>query len=359
MEASGKRANELFELCFICQSDFADGCCSDCKEYMCEKCFQDHKKAKPCRQHVLAPLSQAADIMSQKIHEEKCKIHKTEDIRYYCRRHDVVGCGDCIVSKHVGCKPEMIKDLAVNFEENFMFKAMLKRMHMYEAEKNEIMKHLDNNITQNKVFIEKALDEIRRFRQNFNDYFDNAEKIILGEAMKQSKDNEIMFSQLQQKLAAVTKEIEDLREKLDTNLHQGEDLFIRVVQCKGIGADVRQTIAEIKSRNILKPYMFKPEQRLNDMLTSNMRLGNVQLSENMKPSGIPQEKNTSLPDPRSAGFDVGRRVNIRGYLDWMRGTGTGTIVSVDPVGWVNVSWDQGRTSSERAGYGGDFSVELL
>jgi hypothetical protein len=41
------------------------------------------------------------------------------------------------------------------------------------------------------------------------------------------------------------------------------------------------------------------------------------------------------------------------------GTGRGTIVSVDPRGWVEVSWDQGSRLRVTAGYQGLYSVQLF
>jgi hypothetical protein len=180
------------------------------------------------------------------------------------------------VSKHVGCKAEIIKDLALNFEDSNEFKEFLRRMDKCEAENMENTKNVEHNIMQNKAFLDNALEEIRIFRKEINDYIDQAEKVIITEANKHSKDNDFIFSQLQQKIAEASKEIDDIREQLDISVHHDEDLFIRMVECKSRQALVQQTVAEIKSRNTIRKYVFEPEQKLKDIVKSNIRFGTIQ-----------------------------------------------------------------------------------
>jgi xanthine dehydrogenase molybdopterin-binding subunit B len=80
---------------------------------------------KVLRNHVLGAVDtgRKQGTMSQ---AEKCKKHQTENIKYYCCNHDLVGCGDCIVSYHQKCETKFIRNLAKNIEESSDFKNILK-----------------------------------------------------------------------------------------------------------------------------------------------------------------------------------------------------------------------------------------
>lgn len=270
MEVSGKRALNLQETCEICQMASADGFCNGCIEFMCQKCFKQHTIAKPCRHHVLCSLAQSAGHVSRKIHEEKCGIHPIENIKYYCRKHEIVGCGDCMIASNGVCKPELIKDLAKNFQDTTEFKDILRKLQKYDTENAENTNLVERNLKENKAFLDKALGEIRKFRKDINDYIDLAEKTMIAEAKKHFMDNETLLSQLQQKIATVGKDIEEIREKLDTNLHKENDLFIRMTECKPRVSYVARAVGEIKESSDIKNYSFKPEQKLKDLLTSDV-----------------------------------------------------------------------------------------
>jgi hypothetical protein len=81
----------------------------------------------------------------------KCKKHDDEIIKFYCRSHNVVGCGDCIVLEHTSCKPEYIKDLAKTFTDG----------DVYES----IVKHLRNKKSDYEQEIEKSKDESEKMSE--------------------------------------------------------------------------------------------------------------------------------------------------------------------------------------------------
>lgn len=58
------------------------------------------------------------------------------------------------------------------------------------------------------------------------------------------------------------------------------------------------------------------------------------------------------------GFQISFYIYLQS-AKWNIGTGVGSIVSVDATGWVQVSWDLGFKTREKAGAGGEYWVQLL
>jgi chromosome segregation ATPase len=204
---------------------------------------------------------------------DRCKTHTSECIKYYCPKHDVVACGDCIVADHSGCKMEFISVLAKKFEISSEFTDIVKSLEKLEVENNESKQRLANNRKENKAFLDKTLSEIKRFRKEINDHLDKVEKEIASEANKRFKEIEDLMSKLEKMTSVAEQEIDDLRNNLDSKIIQGEKLFVRTKECKPKLSKVDGNIAYIRAHNVLKGFTFEQEKQLAGMIRSGIKLG--------------------------------------------------------------------------------------
>jgi hypothetical protein len=61
--------------------------CSDCEEGICTECLEQHRLAKPCRNHSTIPISEYRKLLSYVLEiNEVCNEHHEKFIAY-CREH--------------------------------------------------------------------------------------------------------------------------------------------------------------------------------------------------------------------------------------------------------------------------------
>jgi hypothetical protein len=283
MEVSGKLCEKenVTELCEPCTvenlSNQADGFCEDCNEFMCQRCFGYHLRGKSCRNHVLDPISGSQFQRKLRTREEKCKTHTSESVKYYCSVHDFIGCGDCIVSNHRTCEPEFIRDLALNLEASSEFKSMISKLQNSDVEKVESETRIARYRKENNMLVAKALRDIKEFRRDIECWLDKMETYIKTEVRKISDDNEKSFSQLQQKVVEISDDIDRINQLLDSNIHHGENLFIRMIECKPEVGIIDKTLSEIKSKLVFQRYKFERGEDMKEMLKSSDKLGSIKV----------------------------------------------------------------------------------
>jgi hypothetical protein len=223
---------------------------------------------------VLSPPGQSAvHGKKQAGSNEKCKTHVREYVKYYCRKHDMVTCGDCNVANHHGCKMEFISKLADKFENSSEFKDIVTKIEKLEAERKENKVQLDSNRKENKTCLNKALAEIKKFRKDINEHLDKVEKEIIFEANKMTKQNDDIIDQVEKMLSVAEQDIGDIRDNLDANMIQGETLFIRTKEYKPKLSKVDESVSLIRKKNVIRGFTFEQEKQLADMIKSGVKLG--------------------------------------------------------------------------------------
>ena len=77
--------------------------CIKCKENMCALCSSIHGSMRITKSHTITPLEYSHREFTNKDNAvEKCEIHQTRDITYYCSFCSSVACEDCMEEKHSG-----------------------------------------------------------------------------------------------------------------------------------------------------------------------------------------------------------------------------------------------------------------
>ncbi|XP_053386940.1 transcription intermediary factor 1-alpha-like [Mercenaria mercenaria] len=384
MEVSGKlaEAGQDLQLCEHCQFENvttkANGICRDCEEYMCDACFRHHLKGKRNRNHELIDMNDP-DIAARKSAEEveKCKKHDDEAIRFYCRKHDIVGCGDCIILEHSTCKPEYIKDLSKNVQETEDFINLKRKIEQLELENKATYENVQKNRKDYKGMHEEVLTKIRKFRTDINIYLDKAEAAIISEMKQLMSNNDKLLDKLDTDCAKYLSEIEGLYQKLDPTVHRENVLFIQTVRSKASVLEIEHELSKtVQSVCEVKCYEFVSNQHLSSIIKSREKLGQLNISDINEPKHdeitkldmnvdtltfvepekpkkpVQQETDTKTGVRQPIDF-VGARVKAtNSVLKTLLGK-TGTVTAVRPDGSFDVKWDHsGKTlSGYSEGYG--------
>ncbi|XP_045191700.2 uncharacterized protein LOC123548465 [Mercenaria mercenaria] len=364
------------DLCEPCRSENnvakADGICKECDDLMCNTCFRHHLKAKQCRHHELI-YANMQTISTEKEKVEKCKYHGGETIKFYCKKHETVGCGDCMVLGHSTCDPEYINALSTDFKENETFKCLLSKLAILADTVKESETFLHDDKASNELWHEKALEEIRKFRKDIDDYLDTAETVIMSEVDQLRNNNCKYLIKLEENCKALLSKTERLKEKLDTDLYDGNALFIHAVKCKLYIPSLEKAVSKLQSKEEIKKFEFVSDRHLSTVIASAKKLGHFNLSkrttsEHQTPSALSGDISIQPEDnlecmyeemegrkrrKRGTGVDsarVGARVRPGPCFtyDWDHRNKPGTVTSVEPDGTVTVKWD--ATGKSWSGY---------
>ncbi|XP_060597248.1 E3 ubiquitin-protein ligase TRIM33-like [Ruditapes philippinarum] len=290
MEVAGKRLDNDTEsaegessLCVSCEVEnvktLACGACRECNEKICTTCFRFHLRGKLCRNHVFLSLQEFSSLPLCSGLEDvtRCAKHDSEIIKFYCRSHDIVGCGDCIVLGHTSCKPEYINDLAKSFKDGDTYTSIAKRLEDLEKQKTDCEHEIDKATYECENMNENALKGLRDFRTEINECLDEAEAKLLSEMKKLRKENTETKTKIEALLQSFTSELQKVKQMLDTQLYRDNALFINAVNCRSKLADIKKMHSS--KHMALKGFKFVRNDQMSSLLKSERPVGSLQFCQ--------------------------------------------------------------------------------
>ncbi|XP_053374060.1 uncharacterized protein LOC123531837 [Mercenaria mercenaria] len=148
---------------------------------------------------------------------------------------------------------------------------------------------------------EKALKEIGKFRKDINVYLNKAENDAISELNHSKSENEKRLHKLMEDCEGISAKIKDLKQKLDSRVCQGSELFICAVKCKSGARDIEHAVAQLQSDQKLKTFTFVPDEQLLKTVASERKLGcldvpaidNTTLTSNTRSGKPANQKNKS------------------------------------------------------------------
>ena len=86
--------------------------CSDCKEWLCLKCTDSHKKTKASRNHRILSVAQVPRkaVGASKSCIVLCESCQNVEVTDYCEQHNTVICQACRSVKHRKCNPRSVSE---------------------------------------------------------------------------------------------------------------------------------------------------------------------------------------------------------------------------------------------------------
>lgn len=287
MEVSGKRTDfydeeenldNIVKPCQPCGGDNvytpASGFCNECEEYMCNTCFRQHIRVKLCKHHTLLDINSSTETcLRSTARATKCKEHDGETIKFYCRKHEAVGCGDCMVLGHNACNSEYIKDLSENFKQSEEYQTSIKQIENLISETQRFEKKIHENKNDNKLMLEKAIADIKQFRLDINEHLDKAEADFIKRASDVMEENETLLTRLEKACQLLSTKLENNTDMLNAEIYKDNVLFVHIVECKP-----KLSESEIAISDMVKKFKFDCNQQQRSLVTSKQKLGTLAIS---------------------------------------------------------------------------------
>ncbi|XP_060589370.1 uncharacterized protein LOC132744633 [Ruditapes philippinarum] len=291
MEVSGKKDNKhqdqttssgSTQVCQPCIADGerldADGFCQNCQEYLCKTCIKYHRKVTVSKHHtILDKANMPTNVEPQTVKQlctSTCNKHKLEIIKYFCRDHDTVGCGNCMVIDHKTCKVEFIPDIADEFTNGEKYKAILTRLEKLQTKVDSKIKATG---TGREAFANEfvfAVQEIKRFRKEIEDYLNKMEQTILKECERLRKENVNAITKNEDFLKTIKSELDDIADCLKSQSKKTTDLFVEAKQTEARLSQLEQDMKQSVNM-VFTEYTFVRNSDLNAMVSGSCNLGKL------------------------------------------------------------------------------------
>lgn len=199
------------------QQAVAEGYCVECSEYLCGQCYKYHRRYKALENHVLIdkdsmPRSNDTNHIILDACVEKCNIHSSKVIEFFCETCSKLGCQTCVTLSHGQCAevkhiPDIVKDLE-NSEE---FKVFDKNLNSAIDNLYKLEDSINTNLTSNREMRKLAKQEQTRQRAKVNQFFDRLERQLDEEMVSIEKRNEDTLKNASDKLDILKKDLHQLK----------------------------------------------------------------------------------------------------------------------------------------------------
>ncbi|XP_060572591.1 uncharacterized protein LOC132730638 [Ruditapes philippinarum] len=289
MEVSGKSANlstlkDIKEtLCEPCKEEnisrAAGGICKQCEEYMCCICFKNHHAARSCRKHEFIDskgLQIEVPNVGDNDHCEVCSKHKSEIIKYYCRRHDDVACGECmLLGEHKGCSPELIRCLANNFQKNDEFKGLTERIDNLKTRTGFTTNLIKLATEKNSKINEDALTDIKMFMNDIREVINETEQDLLSKVSEIYLQNEETLSSMARIYESTETKLESVKRDINPLICSENALFIKMVKYKRTLVGIENICSETLKNTTVNRFELRKDDILLNKLKSSGSFGTI------------------------------------------------------------------------------------
>ena len=291
MEVSGKivKVSSLKDLetyvilCQPCKEDekskLADGICKQCDEYMCYVCFKNHLVARPCRNHELIDsegtrVNPRMEVDYQ--NTEMCSKHNNEIIKYFCRQHDEIACGECmLLGEHKGCNPELIRHLSSNFQLSEEFTAFSNRIDRLVGRTTSTFNAIKAEKKNNEKMRESAETDIKKFIGDITESLKETESVLLSKVNEIYQQNEESLNKASLINKSTEEKINKVKHVVNPEQCPEDTLFIKCIQCKPELIYFEKSCDETIESHPIRSFGFRKESILLNKLKEAYALGSI------------------------------------------------------------------------------------
>ena len=134
-DAFNKVAEPTETQCGNCEAGQATGYCVDCRNFLCERCTNEHKVCTSTKNHQLLTLEKLKSIASSLIPSQKntpqCQKHSDKKLKLFCETCKELICSDCTIRLHKGHDYDLLADVFPKHKEELVssLKPVKQKLH--------------------------------------------------------------------------------------------------------------------------------------------------------------------------------------------------------------------------------------
>lgn len=273
-------------LCQPCHGDGdsvqAEGYCETCNEYLCTSCMKVHQKLSATKNHVIKSKQGMPKVPAQTDPcTDPCAIHKTEIVKFYCKDHDSVGCGNCMVLDHKSCKVLLVSDVSSNYGLSEELQAVRNKIEALAKEISSCKHDIKDNLKAADEMKATVIEEIKKFRKELNCYLDQAEEQLLQTVTEIKTVNVSLHKKLQDECVAMANEIKEFQSKLNQYSSKMNMLFITSKLAQKMLKTSQESVKAIAFECQKIYCKFEPTKELVAILGQKIPLGNLSMQKKL------------------------------------------------------------------------------
>ncbi|XP_060558517.1 E3 ubiquitin-protein ligase TRIM33-like [Ruditapes philippinarum] len=280
----------------------AFGFCTDCREHLCETCFNLHKRHTLSRDHILLEKSNMPQTFISATGSQaetlttSCSHHQKEMIKFFCHDHKALLCHVCITMDHprTSCKVNYIPEISASIIDSKEYQDILKAIEDVSKDFDSKFEYLKKMIEKSDKSLTDAMADLRKFRIEINERLDKLESETETIAKAIQQETSLNLEKFKTKCEEVTK---SLTPWLDTIPHlnkqmQADRLFMQIKLAEQMIQDYKETILQIAANDV-KQYKFEPNKDLKSLLHEEKFLGSWETKQvrPQRPSKAPCRAN--------------------------------------------------------------------
>jgi hypothetical protein len=278
-QSTSNQGRQFTVLCQPCECDgdtiAAEAFCETCNEFICSPCLKVHRKLAMTKNHVIKSKNEMP-VSREKQKDpctKLCSVHHTEIIKFYCEDHNSVGCGDCMVLSHKSCSVKLVSDVSDNYdtcEELVQIKSktetFLRRISSYQED-------IVNDIKAADEMRENIMKEINIFRQEINEYLDNAEADLLKRIDQLTSKQVSQLVQMQKEFESIETELRGYQDKISKNSDKINQLFVTAKLAHEKIEACQISTEKLASKCEIEIFDFVKSQELEKLVTDKRPIG--------------------------------------------------------------------------------------
>ncbi|XP_053402779.1 uncharacterized protein LOC128558036 [Mercenaria mercenaria] len=259
----------------------AAGFCQNCEEYLCITCYKYHCKPTPTRHHVLLdkynmPKDRAPASSAKYGCTLTCTKHASEIVKFFCKQHDAVGCGDCMILDHKSCKIDYIPDISKDFIDGGEYVQLVTSAKQLENNAKSLKKETEEAGKEVYRLYAKAVGDIRAFRKRVDKYLEDMERKLLDQCETLKMKTDTMLKAVENELQPMKLELENIHSQLTSQAKQSGDLFVQAKQIRFRLKKIGEELKFLDEKNAPSMYTFeKNNQILEYFQTKQGSLGDL------------------------------------------------------------------------------------
>ncbi|XP_053395676.1 E3 ubiquitin-protein ligase TRIM71-like [Mercenaria mercenaria] len=282
MEVSGRRLGRDKDeiLCQPCHGEgdevTAEGYCENCNEYFCSLCLKVHRKMAVTKNHV---IKSKVDMPRTNIQSdpcvEPCDIHKTEIVKYYCHKHDSVGCGDCMVIDHKACKVELVSDVSGNYGNSGEIETIKEKIEEMERRISSVKQDMKDNFNAAADMKARIVKEIKLFRKELNTHLDQAEAELLSEVEQLNAKDVVVQKQGLKECDSMETVMKQFQQTIDQHEDKVNQLFVTAKLAKERLVTYKESVKRLSSEKSISRCTFVPSKDIQALMVSQSPIGAI------------------------------------------------------------------------------------
>ncbi|XP_060588305.1 uncharacterized protein DDB_G0279899-like [Ruditapes philippinarum] len=262
------------------QSVKARGYCEDCQEYLCSSCFSSHRKTKASKHH---KLHERSDATNTSILDDKCPFHDTEIVKFFCPRHEELGCHDCMVLKHRTCDLDYIPDTCKGIADSKEYDDTLKMLELKLQATKNLDREISDKTTEADDCLTQALKDIDDFEYLIINRIKEMKTKAVENAKQMNESNKRTLKTAHEECSKVSSEMKQLQASLRDNKTSGKEreIFIAVKKAKSLADDEKNTEVLTVLRKLKTTCTFKRNEEIETALFKNTLFGTLETTRSV------------------------------------------------------------------------------